>query len=126
MAVSGAMVWLLGRVNAARVTREELRAAGGALRDSAAAGPESVGMLLAQMHPGEPDKALAIKLRLDALASLYGSTDPARWSLPVLPDATAPVPDAVFAAAAEEPLVLLRGQVRFDGAAFIRRLFGPA
>ena len=76
--------------------------------------PDALSVALAQMYPQRPDKALAIQLGGEALSHVFGSADPERWSVPSPAEGVALTPEAVFSAAAEVPLVLLRDQLRFD------------
>jgi hypothetical protein len=83
---------------------------------------EGRAILLARFHSGNPDKAIAIEFRMEALARLLGGTEPKAWTLPPLPDGAVPTSEPVFAAAAVQPLIEVGGRPGFERSAFFAKV----
>jgi hypothetical protein len=115
---------MLDRANSAVVTKQDLT---GFVQELSTRQPESRdfesrAVLLAETHPGNWDKGLAIEFRMKAVARLFGTEKPKGWTHAIQPDGATPTHEAVFAAAAVEPLILIDGHVAFDRERFLNRV----
>jgi len=79
-------------------------------------------VLLARLHSGNPDKALAIEFRMHALSRLTDENPPKGWTLPEQSDGAVPINEAMFAAAAVEPIIYEDGEVAFDRESFMNKV----
>ena len=83
---------------------------------------EGRAVLLITMFTGEPDKAMAIDLRLKAMSKIIDSNTLPGWSMPKQPDGSQMVSEPVWIAAAEEPIVFVDGTACFDKSKFLERI----
>jgi hypothetical protein len=115
---------VLARANRAVVSKEDILEFVEELSEHEASDRDFEGraILLAQLHSGEPDKALAIEFRMHALARLFGDEHPRGWTLPEMPDGSVLTKEPVFAAAAVQPLTLKDGEVAFERDAFLDKV----
>lgn len=60
--------------------------------------------------------------RMEALTRLLKEGKISGWVLPAQPDGSIPTMEAVFAAAAVQPLIEKEGNVAFDREAFLKRV----
>jgi hypothetical protein len=72
-----------------------------------------------------PHKAKAVMFRVEALARLLDAEGAPGWTLP-LPNGALLTQEAVFAAAAAEPLIEHEGEVAFDRQKFLARVLEMA
>ncbi len=87
---------------------------------------EGRALLLIKMFSGEPDKAMAIDLRLKAMSKIIDSNELPGWAMPKQPDGSRVVSEPVWQAAAEEPLVFLEKEIIFDKQKFLDRILSCA
>lgn len=83
---------------------------------------ESLMFLIARIYKGEPQKAGAVLMRMQALVRLLADEGVSGWTLPKQPDGAIPVQEAVFAAAAVQPLVEIDNDARFDRSEFMDKV----
>ena len=84
---------------------------------------EALMFLIARVYKGEPQKAGAVLLRMQALARLLEDEGAPGWTLPKQPDGAIPAQEAVFAAAAVQRLVEIDNDARFDRGPFLDKVF---
>ena len=83
---------------------------------------EALMVVIARLYKGEPRKAGAVLLRMQALARLIGEEGAPGWTLPKQPDGSIPTREWVLAAAAVQPLVESENDARFDKQAFLDKV----
>lgn len=77
--------------------------------------------VVADLHPGDHKKVSAIMFRMEALSQLLVSEGSTGWTLPVS-DGRVLTEEPVFAAAANEPLIVNGKRVEFERTSFFRRV----
>ena len=82
--------------------------------------PDATLFLIANEFKDDPQKAIAISLRMRALAQLIKEGVPG-WALPEQADGATPIRECVFAAAAVEQLIEIEGDARFEKNSFLRK-----
>ncbi len=83
---------------------------------------EALMYLIARNFKGEPAKAGAVLLRMQALVQLLNVEGVSGWTLPKQADGAIPVQEAVFEAAAVQPLVEIENDARFDRQLFLDKV----
>jgi len=73
---------------------------------------ETLMFIIARLFKGEPQKAGAVLLRMQALVRLW-------WTLPKQPDGAIPTQEWVFAAAAVQPLIEINNDAQFEREPFL-------
>ncbi|HSI96073.1 MAG TPA: hypothetical protein VK938_08305 [Methylophilaceae bacterium] len=117
------------RLNAVPVTKEELWDLVGEAEELSAEQRAEAGggmFLIASRYKGDPQKAQAVYFRMEALSRLLEAEGAPGWTLPKQPDGSIPIQEAVFAAAAFEPLTRVGEEIGFDSASFLRRVLSEA
>jgi len=117
------------RLNAVPVSAEELWDLVGEAEELArnhANEPGGALPLIAGRYKGDPPKAQAVYFRMAALAKLLEAEGVPGWTLPKQPDGSIPTQEAVFAAAASEPLTRVGEDIGFDPESFRRRVLFEA
>ena len=111
-------------VNSVRVTLEDLLFASEQIHKLPAEDRDWEGRLhlLARLYKGHPDKGLAIKYRLEALANLIASGALPHWVLPNAPDGSVQIAEPVFVAAATQPLLFTGRGAYFEERDFVSRV----
>jgi hypothetical protein len=75
-----------------------------------------------RLHEGNHQKVSALMFRMEATARLLFKAGGAPgWAFPAQPDGSMLTHEAVFAAAAAQPLVLIGGQPGFEREAFLQK-----
>jgi hypothetical protein len=82
---------------------------------------EARAILLARIYR-DPDVAMAIEFRMEALARLMDGNNPKGWTLPPGQDGAVLTAEPVFAAAAMQPLIEVNGRPAFERAAFFNKV----
>jgi hypothetical protein len=82
--------------------------------------------LVARLFKGQPDKAQAIHFRMEAMAQLVEDGSLPGWTKPAASDGTISTAEAVFAATAVEPLVMIGKRAGFDRESFARTVLREA
>ena len=115
---------VLERVNRISVTKKEILQFITELAKQEAGDRDFEGrtFLLARLHHGDPDKALSIEFRMEALARLLDGAEPEAWTLPPLPDGAVPTSEPVFAAAAVQQLIEVDGRPGFERGSFFDKV----
>lgn len=115
---------VLERVNRTSVTKNDILQFVTELANREAGDRDFEGraVLLVRLQRGNPDKALSIEFRMEALAQLFGGAEPKAWTLPPLPDGAIPTSEPVFAAAAEQPLIEVDGRPAFERDTFFAKV----
>lgn len=122
----------LNGLNAIPVTREELWDLAGASaarhRELRLQRADAGGAIyfVASKYRGAPDQGMAVYFRMQALARLVESGDLPGWTQTVSRDGAVPIHDALFAAAATEPLVRVGDDIGFERGSFLRRALDEA
>jgi len=93
-----------------------------ALHESGERDFEALMFLIARHYKGEPVKAGAVLLRMQALARLVGDEGAPGWTLPKQADGSVATQEAVFAAAAVQPLVEIGNNARFEREPFLAKV----
>lgn len=83
---------------------------------------EALIFMIAHFFKGEPRKAGAVLLRMQALARLLEEEGTPGWTLPKQPDGAIPTQEWVFAAAAVQPLVEIDNDARFERESFLSKV----
>ena len=83
---------------------------------------EALMFMIARLYKGEPRKAGAVLLRMQALARLIDEEGAPGWTLPKQADGSIPTQEWVFAAAAVQPLVEVDNDARFEKQAFLAKV----
>jgi hypothetical protein len=119
---------MVARLNAVRITKEDLWRVAGEAEKVHKNPPDPFGsmFLVARMFKGEPAKAQAVLFRMEALARLLEERGAPGWTLPKTPDGAIPTQEAVFSAAAVEPLAKVDGEIGFEQQAFLKRVLAEA
>ena len=121
----------LANINAIAITKEELwqlaRDAEAFQRDH----PNNKGVLIVRVgwiaarmkkKKGERHRGFAIWCRMHALMLLLQEDDVSGWALPIMPDGSRLVNDALFSAAAVQPLIERDGQWAFERQSFLDKV----
>lgn len=82
--------------------------------------------LIASRYKGQPQKAGAVWFRMQALSDFVQREDSRGWTLPKLEDGSIPVMEAVFAAAAVQPLISIGNQFAFEPVSFSEKILEVA
>lgn len=77
---------------------------------------------MTKLYRGDLEKAAAVYFRMQALARLLVEDGIPGWTLPAMQDGSIPTEDAVFAAAAVEPLVEIDGDIAFQREPFLDKV----
>ena len=83
---------------------------------------EALMFMIARLYKGQWQKAGAVLLRMQALALLLEDEGAPGWTLPKESDGAIPVQEAVFAAAAVQPLVEIGNHARFERRPFLDKV----
>ena len=116
---------LLHRLNGSLVTSEEIVEVNRTAELIHQAGKPAASngfATITKLYRGDLDKAAAVYFRIQALARLLVEEGIPGWTLPVQPEGAIPSEDAVFEAAATEPLVQLGGDIVFDRTSFMNKV----
>lgn len=117
------------RLNAVQVTKEELWDLVGEAEELSRDKNDEPGgglYLILNRYKGNPDKAQAIYFRMEALTRLLENEGAPGWTLPKTSEGAIPTQEAVFAAAALEPLTRVGNEIGFDRSSFLRRVLAEA
>jgi hypothetical protein len=87
---------------------------------------EGRSILLIKMFPGEPDKVMAIDLRIRAMGDIIDSHVLPGWTMPEQPDGCQMISEPVWIAAAEEPLLFENDKAFFDEEKFKEKVLSCA
>jgi hypothetical protein len=114
---------MMSRVNATPISTDELTSVVQEVGQSEPEDRDWHGHTLAaiRLYPNDPDKVKAIIFRLEALARLLVNEGAPGWTLS-LPDGSDLTQEAVFAAAAVQPLIEQQGEVAFDRETFLEKV----
>jgi hypothetical protein len=82
--------------------------------------------LIARLFKGQPDKAIAIHSRREAMSRLLASSALPGWTQAATADCSIPTAEAVFSATAIEPLVLVGDHAEFDRDSFVQAVLCEA
>lgn len=115
---------MLARVNRVRVSRAELSEFLDECNklEPDLRGFEGHAFAAARLHPRDFDKVSALMFRMEALARLVAQAGAPGWTLPPQSDGAVFTEEAVFAAAAVEPLVQQGNRVAFNRSRFLKRV----
>lgn len=115
-------------LNAVKVTVSDLRRASDAVHALPEGERDWEGRLIAmvRLFPKQPDKGLSVEHRLAAMAKMVAGGALPGWSMPEAPDGSTMIAEAVWLAAASEPLVLSERDATFDCARFRARVLSLA
>ncbi len=83
---------------------------------------EALMFMIARLFKGEPQKAGAVLLRMQALARLLEEEGAPGWTLPKQPDGAIPTQEWVFAAAAVQPLIEINNDAQFEREPFLDKV----
>ncbi len=83
---------------------------------------EALMFMIACLFKGEPQKAEAVLLRMQALMRLLEEEGAPGWTLPKQPDGAIPTQEWVFAAAAVQPLIGINNDAQFEREPFLEKV----
>ena len=116
---------ILDLVNNAEITADDLLAVNGATETlpKTSRGFEGGMFAVGKICKGDFKKASAIFFKMRALSLLLESEEGIPgWTLPRLPDGSIPAEEAVFAAAATQPLIEVEDELVFERETFMARV----